>query len=55
MASSNKASLLERATTSPKRLIELASEKGAWNWPARMQYILKSTGLIIPYYLFRQS
>ena len=32
MTSSNKASLLEEATTSLKRSIELASEKGASNW-----------------------
>ena len=32
MTSSNKASLLEGATTSLKRSIELASEKGASNW-----------------------
>ena len=32
MTSSNKASLLEGATSSLKRSIELASEKGASNW-----------------------
>ena len=32
MTTSNKASLLEGATTSLKRSIELASEKGASNW-----------------------
>ena len=43
MTSSNKASLLEGATTSLKRSIELASVKGASNWLTVLSFYLCSS------------